>query len=97
MERNLPSIATLADLCGLQELKMDRHRQCVTASERFVQSFIKLQATASSDKVVADIMSFKRDNICARTGAKDMAQVLTSLCNHDPEYQSWQALCFCSV
>ena len=76
---------------------MERRRRCVSASERFVQSCIKLKVTASSDRVVADIMSFKRDNICARTGAKDMAQVLTSLCNHDPEYQSWQALCFCSV
>ena len=58
-----------------EEKRLERINDCHNAAERFIQSCICLTAQDVPDKIVAEIMDFKRNIITVKTGAKSVPHV----------------------
>ena len=64
-----------AQVWKAQEKRLDRLNDCKAAADLFYTSCIRLTAQESPDKIVAEILDFKRNCIMIKTGAKSIAHV----------------------
>ena len=51
-----------------QEVRLERKKQCEEAADKLLRGTVKLVTTKDSEKIIADIMNFKRDNIRSKVG-----------------------------
>ena len=58
-----------------QEMKMERHNQCKQAADTFVRGCVKLTCQTQPEKLVAELIEFKRGQIAARTGSSSIPHV----------------------
>ena len=64
-----------AQMWKAQERRLQRVNDCKAAAELFIASCVRLTAQESPDKIVAEILDFKRNCIMIKTGAKSIAHV----------------------
>ena len=64
-----------AQVWKAQEKRLDRLNDCKAAAELFIASCIRLTAQESPDKIVSEILDFKRNSITIKTGAKHIPHV----------------------
>ena len=64
-----------AQMWKAQERRLQRVNDCKAAAELFIASCVRLTAQESPDKIVAEILDFKRNCIMIKTGAKNIAHV----------------------
>ncbi len=62
----------IVHLC--QEIKLERHNQCQQAAETFMRGCARLQTMMPVEKLISDIMTWKKDTIQSKTGAQNVPQ-----------------------
>ena len=58
-----------------QEMKMERHNQCKQAADTFLRGCVHLTCQTMPEKLVAELIDYKRCQIVARTGGSNIPHV----------------------